>query len=103
MCLDSSSAYCVKQQIFFGVATQVGLGSLDGVFGLTPEYINGPPSFIGNLKRAGVIDNKMFALFISEKNHTSKLTLGGYDSSLIQKGDGSDGYGIHWFETETEG
>lgn len=44
----------------------------------------------------------MFSIYIgNSSNDSSNLMLGGYDSFKVNKDD-HDGYGIHWYETESE-
>lgn len=70
--------------------------------GLAPEVYDGPPSFIGYLKRQNIIANKMVSIYIGNNASESKLQIGGYDSFNIKKNEDDDGYGIHWFTLEED-
>ncbi len=61
-----------------GITNQKGLFYEDGILGLAPDTTYNGPSFVGNLKSQGVIDNTMISFYLSRNDSGSKFTFGGY-------------------------
>lgn len=67
-----------------GITNQRGLDYEDGILGLSPDATYNGPSFVGNLKNQGVIDNTMISFYLSKNDTGSKFTFGGYLENLIK-------------------
>ena len=90
--LAGSGATCVEDMVFIAVdnTDKLDVLSVDGVLGLSPGHsrvtgANGKQvtnSFIESLYRDGLIDERVFSLYISDQANyrdTSMFTAGGYD------------------------
>jgi hypothetical protein len=67
-----------------GIKNQKGLDYEDGILGLSPVASYNGPSFVGNLKSQGVIDNTMISFYLTKSDVGSKFTFGGYLENLIK-------------------
>lgn len=65
---------------------------------MSPDVLGNGPSFIGALRKADIIENKMAAFFIAGQNYQSRVEIGGLDDFYLAKGDESSGYGMHWYQ-----
>lgn len=71
------------------VQRQKGLGSLksSGLVGMSPYHqVLGGDLFLVKMKETGTIDAAMFSLSIGMGNVQSKITFGGYNTSLFASG-----------------
>ena len=73
---------CANDFSFLTAAMQLGLSSVrsSGIVGLSPNHFEKRGDlFIEKLAQSGVIDERVFSMYIDVKGDTSKMTLGGYD------------------------
>ncbi len=102
VCIDPNAKYCAPLIEFFTFNSQFGLDYVDGILGLAPDSSGGVPSFISSLKNNQVIDNRVFSVYIGQGTEQSMIQFGGYDSFKVKKDQENEGYGIHWYNLESE-
>jgi hypothetical protein len=56
------------------------MANLDGYIGLAPDDPSNGPSYIGELKMQGLIDDKIVSIDLNPYPETSTITIGGLDS-----------------------
>ena len=89
---------CVEEGVFEGIEYAEGFDFADGVLGLGLDS-NGDRSMLAQLKNLGIIEKKIFSLYLEDvglSSGGSEIMFGGYDSYKIKKDDDM-GYGIHWY------
>ena len=78
---------CADDFGFFLVTEQQGLTGLDGILGLSPNYPDNGPSFIGTLFKEGKIPAAVTAFNLSNAFYgattQSTITFGGYDKTAM--------------------
>jgi hypothetical protein len=75
--------FCDPSFSFLSVVSQKHLSNLkgSGILGMSPydDKDNRGDLFILKMKKANVIDQAVFSLYINLHNHSSKITFGGFN------------------------
>ena len=78
VCLTDDGSECVSDFEFFKIDRETGLQGLDGILGLSPDYDQNGPSFMGAMKSAGLIDKEVATFWINDgETASSYVTFGG--------------------------
>ena len=99
VCLGEEDKMCAYDFRFYSIYEQEGLSKhQDGIVGLGPKQTKHGskegPLLINEMKKQGIIDRSLVALFVSKfasKKHS--IQIGDYDESFVDGGKSN----LHWF------
>ena len=94
-----SNCFCVPDQEFYAIASQTGmLSGEEGIIGLAPIPADGDrgDSFILELKREEVIEQALFAIYISKNTNevSHSIQIGDWNRTLVADGEEMDFYSL---------
>ena len=105
---DPDDSMCMGQFQFYPISSQVGLGRhQDGIIGLAPHQdkhhhstSHEGPLLLHELKKKGVIDRSMVAMFIADQHKKRRsIQIGDYDPSYVEGGESN----LHWYSLLVSG